>query len=125
MAVVGARCDALNVDTSHKDHTFRSSSSTGVCEINARTKIEPRFVFESPLSLACRVESHALTPSRKIRFASHCAQLIVPSSTLKMWGYGVRNIFVAQLGSGVYLANTGIVQHGRQDVPTSRSKTLE
>ena len=107
MAVVGARCDALNVDTSHKDHTFRSSSSTGVCEINARTKIETRFVFESPLSPACRVEPCAY-PFTKDFFASHCAQLIVPSSTLKMWGYGVRDIFVAQLGSGVYFANTGL-----------------
>ena len=28
MAIIGARCDALNVDTSHEDHTFRSASST-------------------------------------------------------------------------------------------------
>ena len=48
MAFIGARCDALSVDTSDVDHTFRNSSGPGACEINARRKIETRFAFEPP-----------------------------------------------------------------------------
>ena len=32
MAVIGARCDALNVDTSHEDHTLRNSSRTQILD---------------------------------------------------------------------------------------------
>ena len=73
MAVIGARCDALNVDTSHKDHTCRSSSSTGVCEINARTKIELRFVFESPDPL------HAELRAMRLALHDFCRKPLRPA----------------------------------------------